>query len=385
MGYRSAALAGMLVLLPAPGAAEDGVTPTTIVLGCSTSFSGPRGGSGEQATRFGVDLYFKVVNESGGIHGRRVTTIYYDDADRPEEARANTRRLVEQDRVFAVIAPQGTPSVLATLPDLERSHVPLLFPLQGAPVTRGKKYVFSGMVLYDRQSRMTIDYLVGRRKYRKFAVLYQDDDYGKTFVKALGTDLARHRLKLVGAEPVPRGVTEVGAQVTRLKALTPQVTFLVLTPAPAIQALKDRQKLGWTSTVMVAAGPLSDDRYLAAAAEASDGVEGLSLWPDPLASDRPGVKRYREQMQKYFPKNEPNRYSLAGYFAAMLFTEAATRAGRELTRDGLVAALETLKAFDSGILPPLTITADHETQKRGFWARMERGRFRPVTDWLPSG
>ena len=116
----------------------------------------------------------------------------------------------------------------------------------------------------------------------------------------------------------------------------------------------------------------------------AEGVEGLSLWPDPLLAELPGVKLYREHMARYFPKNEPNRYSLSGYFAGMLFAEGAKRAGRNLTRDGLVAALESVRGWESGILPPITIGPDHETQKQGFWVRVERGRFRQLTDWLKS-
>ena len=135
---------------------------------------------------------------------------------------------------------------------------------------------------------------------------------------------------------------------------------------------------------MVSTGPLTDERYLALAGEAAEGVEGLSLWPDPLTSELPGVKLYRQHMQKYFPKNEPNRYSIAGYFAGMLFAEGAKRAGRALTRDSLIAALEGIKGFESGILAPLTIGPDHETQKQGFWVRVEKGRFKTLTDWLKS-
>ena len=89
-------------------------------------------------------------------------------------------------------------------------------------------------------------------------------------------------------------------------------------------------------------------------------------------------------MQKYFDKNEPNRYSLSGYFAAMLFVEGVKRAGRTLTRETLIGALENVRNFDSGILPPLSIGSDHETQKQGFWVRVEQGRFKPLTDWLKS-
>src|SRR5207245_4920855 len=109
---------------PLPARAQQGVTDAEILLGGSNSFSGPLAFTGEQATRYGVDLYFKVVNDSGGIHGRKVRTTYYDDGYRPQDAVANTRKLVEQDQVFAIIAPQGSPPVVATLGYLEQNKVP---------------------------------------------------------------------------------------------------------------------------------------------------------------------------------------------------------------------------------------------------------------------
>lgn len=379
----AAVFACLAVVLPAM-AADPGVTDTEIVVGCSNSFSGPLAFTGEQATKFGVDLYLRAINDAGGVHGRKIRSVYYDDGYRPQDAAANTKKLVEQDKIFAVIAPQGTPPVMATLQYLEENKVPLLFPFQGSPEVRGRKYVFSGMTLYDRQSRMMIDYLAGTRKVKTFAALYQDDEYGKSFLTSFEKDLARHKTKLVAAESVKRGVTDVSAQIAKLQAAKPEVTFLVLTPGPGAQALKERQKIGWTDTVMVSSGPLTDERYLALAGAAAEGVEGLSLWPDPLVSDLPGVKLYREHMARYFPKNEPNRYSLSGYFAAMLFVEGAKRAGKSLTRDSLVTALESVKGWESGVIPPITIGADHETQKQGFWVKVEKGRFKQLTDWLKS-
>lgn len=373
-----------LLLGGGPAAAQPGVTDTEIVLGASTALSGALAFSGEQSTRYGVDLYFRIVNEEGGIHGRRVRTIYYDDRSRPREALANTRRLVEEDGVLAVIAPMGSAPVAAILDYLAERRVPLLFPLQGSPAIRSRRWVFGGMTLYDRQSRMTVDYLVGARKLRRLAVLYQDDEYGRTFRAALAADLARHGLRLAAAEPIRRGLTDMSVPVARARAAKPQALLLVLTPAPAAEVLKQRQKIGWADVLMVSTGPLTDERYLALGGGAAEGVEGLSLWPDVVVSSAPAVERYREAMRRYFPGNEPNRYSLAGYVAGILFTEAARRAGRDLRPASLVTALESLKGWESGILPPITIGPDHETQKHGFWARLERGRLRPLSDWLTS-
>ncbi|OGK77755.1 MAG: hypothetical protein A2X52_08035 [Candidatus Rokubacteria bacterium GWC2_70_16] len=376
--------AALALVASAPAAAQQGVTDTEIVVGCSNSFSGPLAFTGEQLTKFGIDLYFKGVNDAGGIHGRKVRTVYYDDGYRPQDAVANTKKLVEQDKVFAILSSQGTAPVAATVDYLEENRVPLLFPYQGSTVTRGKKYVLNGMTLYDRQARMMVDYLVGQRKLKSFAAIYQDDEYGRAFLGPFEKELGRHGLKLAAAEPVKRGATDVSAQIAKLQVAKPQVTFLVLTPGPGAQALKERQKIGWTETLMVSSGPLTDERFLGLAGEAAEGTEGLSLWPDPLTSDLPGVRAYREALQKFAPKAEPNRYALHGYFAAMVFTEGAKRAGKSLTREGLMTALTSIKAFESGILPPISIGSDLEPLKQGFWVRMEKGRFKPLTDWLKS-
>src|SRR5207245_2842634 len=158
-----------------PAGAGQGVTAAAILLGGSNSLSGPLAFTGEQMTKFGVDLYLRVVNDAGGIHGRKVRTKWYDDGYRLREAQANTKKLVEQDRVFAIIAPQGTTPVVATLKYLGENKVPLLFPYQGSTVTRGRRWVVQGMMASDRMSKMMIDYLVSQRKYKKFAALYQDD------------------------------------------------------------------------------------------------------------------------------------------------------------------------------------------------------------------
>ena len=146
-----------LTLSALPAAAQTpGVSDTEIVIGGSNSFSGPLAFTGEHITKYGVDLHFKVVNDAGGIHGRKVRTIYYDDAYRPQDAVANTKKLVEQDRVFAIIIPQGSPPVVATLDYLDENKVPMLFPYQSSPVTRGKRWVLQGMTLSDRSSKMMI-------------------------------------------------------------------------------------------------------------------------------------------------------------------------------------------------------------------------------------
>lgn len=380
-------LIGIIALLMVaggkPAQAEVGVTDDTIVVGCSNSFSGPLAYTGTQLTKFGLDLYFKWINDQGGINGRKVKTIYYDDGYRPQDALANTKKLVEQDKVFAILAPQGTAPILATVDYLLESKVPLLFPFQGADVLSGKRLIFTSFTLYPLQSKLMVDYLVEKRKMTKFASIYQDDEYGKSFLRGFEGNLDRYKLKLVAAESVKRGAIDLSAQVAKVRQAKPDAVFLILTPGPGAQVLKEAAKVGWKDSVLVSSGPLTDENFIILGAGVGEGVEGLSLWPDPVHSEQPAIKKYREILEKYAPGNKPNRYSLFGYFYAMLFTEGVKRAGKDLTREGLIKALEGIKNWENGIIPPVSFSeTNHETQRGGFWVRVEGGVFKPVSDWF---
>ena len=137
---------------------------------------------------------------------------------------------------------------------------------------------------------------------------------------------------------------------------------------------------------MVSSGPLTDERYLALAGDAAEGVEGLSLWPDPVTSDLPGDEGVPGgTCRSYFPKNEVNRYSIVRLLRRhALRGRRQARRPRADARESLMTALESIKGWESGILPPITIGADHETQKQGFWVKVDKGSFKPITDWLKS-
>ena len=136
---------------------------------------------------------------------------------------------------------------------------------------------------------------------------------------------------------------------------------------------------------MVSSGPLTDERYLALAGDAAEGVEGLSLWPDPVTSDLPGMKAYREAHAEVLSaRTSPTATRSPATSPPCSSPRAPSGPGANLTRENLVTSLEGIKGWDSGILPPITIGADHETQRQGFWVKVEKGRFKQLTDWLKS-
>ena len=368
----------------ATAGAEVGVTDTSVLVGCSNSFSGPLVYPGTQLVNYGLEVYIKYINEQGGVNGRKILTKYYDDGYKPQNAVANTRRLVERDKVFAILSSQGTSPVMATVKYLTQKKVPLLFPFQGVPI-KGVKTIFTSFVPYPTQSETVVTWLVKEKGFKRIGMLYQDDKYGYTFRDPAKKVLGQMGLKLVAAESYKRGAVDLSAQIAKLKSANLDACLLVCTPKPGAAALREAHKQGWKGTKLVSSGPLTDEKFVILSGGVGEGVWGLSLWPDPVHSNAPAVVEFRKIMQKYGKKknNKPNRYSIFGYFYAKLFVEGLKRAGRDLTRDSFIAALEGMKNWKNGILPPVSFSpANHLAQDAGFMVEVKGNVFKPISGWI---
>jgi branched-chain amino acid transport system substrate-binding protein len=364
--------------------AEVGVTNDSILVGCSNSFSGPLVYPGTQLVNNGLESYIGYVNAQGGVNGRKILTQYYDDGYKPQNAVANTKRLVEQDKVFAILASQGTGAVMATVKYLTQNKVPLLFPFQGVPIS-GKKTIFTSFTPYSNQSELVVTWLVKVKGFKRIGILYQDDAYGYTFRDPGQKALEKLGLKWAAAESYKRGAKDLSAQVAKLANAKLDACLLVATPPPGATFLKEAHKQGWKDTRIISSGPLTDEKYINLSGGVGEGVWGLSLWPDPVHSQDPAVVEYRKIVEKYGKDRdkEPNRYSLFGYFYAKLFVEGLKRAGKNVTRESYIAALEGIKNWQNGMIPPVSFSAtDHLTQNSGFMVEVQNGIFRPISGWL---
>jgi branched-chain amino acid transport system substrate-binding protein len=365
-------------------AAEVGVTDDSILVGCSNSFSGPLVYPGTQLVNNGLESYIGYINAQGGVNGRKILTKYYDDGYKPQNAVANTKRLVEQDKVFAILSSQGTPPVAATIKYLTQNKVPLLFPFYGA-TTPGQKYIFNSFTRYPTQSELVITWLAKVKGFKRFGILYQDDKYGYTFRDPGQKTLKKLGLKWVAAESYKRGVKDLSAQVAKLKKANLDAVLLVATPPPGATFLREAHKQGWKNTKIISSGPLTDEKYINLSGGVGEGVWGLSLWPDPVNSNEPAVVEYREIVGKYGKDRDktPNRYSLFGYYYAKLFVEGLKRAGKNVTRESYIATLEGIKNWESGIIPPVSFSAtDHLAQNSGFMVEVRQSVFRPISGWM---
>jgi branched-chain amino acid transport system substrate-binding protein len=365
--------------------AEVGVTDDSILVGCSNSFSGPLVYPGTQLVNNGLEAYFGYINDRGGVHGRKIITQYYDDGYKPQNAVANTKRLVEQDKVFAILSSQGTPPVGATIKYLTENKIPLLFPFYGAP-TPGEKYIFNSFTRYPSQAELVVTWLVKVKGFKRIGMLYQDDSYGYQFRDPANKALEQMGLKkLAVEESYKRGTTDLSAQVAKLRTANLDACLLVATPPPGAAFLKEAHKQGWKDTKIISSGPLTDEKYINLSGGVGEGIWGLSLWPDPVNSNDPAVVEYREIVEKYGKDRDktPNRYSLFGYFYAKLFVVGLQRAGKDLTRESYIAALEGIKDWKNGIIPPVSFSAtNHLAQNSGFMVEVQKGVFKPISGWI---
>ncbi|GAB4250313.1 MAG: hypothetical protein Kow0054_08060 [Deferrisoma sp.] len=226
-------------------------------------------------------------------------------------------------------------------------------------------------------------WLTEKKGFKRIGIIYQDDAYGKFFLDTLTAELKAKGLEVAVAESVKRGATDVAPQVAKIAQADLDACLLALVPGPGAQVLKEAAKIGLKKTKLISSGPLTDEKFLVLSGGVGEGVWGLSLWPDPVRDESPAMKEYREILRKYRPGHEPNRYNLYGYFYTKLFCEGLQRAGRDLTREGLIAALESIQNWENGIIRPVSFGPDdHLAQDEGFMVEVQGGRFVPISGWL---
>jgi branched-chain amino acid transport system substrate-binding protein len=221
--------------------------------------------------------------------------------------------------------------------------------------------------------------------FKRIGILYQDDKYGHTFRDPAKKILEKFGLKLAAAESYKRGTKDLSAQVAKLRSANLDAVLLVATPPPGAAFLKEAHKQGWKDTKIVSSGPLTDEKYINLAGGVGEGIWGLSLWPDPVHSKDPAMVEYREIVKKYGKDKDktPNRYSLYGYFYAKLFVEGLKKAGKNLTRESYIAALEKIEGWESGIAPPVSFSGtNHLSQNSGFMVEVRNSVFEPISGWI---
>jgi ABC-type branched-subunit amino acid transport system substrate-binding protein len=329
-------------------------------------------------------MLVSYVNDQGGIHGRKLDIASYPrGGERPIETQIeNAKRLVEEDEVFLLFN-FGGPGSVSIGQYAMASDVPYLFPHTALLTVDGDRHVFTSYPRYEGESMVMLRYLAESRGIKRVAVIHAPNVYGRYFAER-ARDLADELgYDFVGAEPLSGRAGSAAREVASLKGSSPDVVIMALYPEGARLVVEAKAQLDW-DVLLVSSGPLTDEQYLNIEGGHAEGTLGFCHYPDPNESDEPGIAEYRRLMAHYYPGHALNRYSLYGYVFGQLVVEGLDRAGRNLTRESFLNAMDTITEWDSGgILPPVSFSAaDHHAQRAGFICELENGRFRALTDWV---
>jgi branched-chain amino acid transport system substrate-binding protein len=360
-------------------AAEVGVTDTTIKLGTYQPLSGPLAPYAVLGRT--IASFFEMVNDRGGIHGRRIELLMRDDGYNPANTRAVVKELVEREKVFAMVGGLGTPTGLAVMDYLNDRKVPHVAPASGYSgwANPPKRYLFPQSTNYAVESRLLTRYAAEQLKAKKIAVLYQNDPFGKEGLDGV-TEMARKQgLHVVATVSYERTDTDYSSHALKLQRSRADVVLLWSTTKPTATLLKEAAKIGykphWVSSLVNL-----DPVMFKLAGEAWEGVVVAS--PYTLYS-APEAAPYREFMKQYLPDEPIGGFSVGGYAIAEVMTEALKRAGRELTREALVQALETFKDWDGVIARNITwAPSKRQGQNSVFFTRAQKGEYVKISDWL---
>ncbi|MEK7738134.1 MAG: ABC transporter substrate-binding protein, partial [Pseudomonadota bacterium] len=335
--------------------------------------------------RNGTQMRFDEENAEGGIHGRRLRLVIEDTGYDPKRAILAAQKLIQRDRVFAVIHNLGSPVVMSTLPLFLDAGILHLFPAAPLkevyePVHRLK---FAMSPSYAVSVPPAILHLVRTNNYQRVGILYQDDDMGQEVLRGLDAALAELRLPLCEKAGYKRGATDFSSQVARLRAANCDLVVLATVVRETIGAYTEARRGGWQVPMLVTASGYTAQTHQLGG-RIMDGLYGVVLSPHPYAED--ANSRLAEWIERYtrLYKIEPNTWSVMAYAGADMFIQALRLAGPHPSADKVSVALEATRTTRDFFGNPdfVLSPADHLANRRVRVAQIVDGRWRNVTDYL---
>jgi branched-chain amino acid transport system substrate-binding protein len=352
-----------LSVIATPAAAQKkyspGASDTEIKIGNINPYSGPASAYGLIGKT--IAAYFKKVNAEGGINGRKINFISYDDGYSPPKAVEQARKLVESDEVLLIFQSLGTPSNSAIHKYMNAKKVPQLFPATGATKWGDPKHfpwTMGWQPNYQSEARIYAKYLLEKYPNGKIGILYQNDDYGKDYVKGLKDGLgAKAKTMIVSEQPYETSDPTVDSQIINLKASGADVFFNVTTPKFAAQAIRKAAEIGWKpfhllNNVSNSVGSVLEP---AGTANAKD-IVSAAYYKDPTDAtwkDDASFKRWQNFMAKYFPEGDKSSsFTVYGMAVAETLVQVLKQCGDNLTRENVMKQAANLKDAEVDMLLP---------------------------------
>ncbi|MDP2848465.1 MAG: ABC transporter substrate-binding protein [Humidesulfovibrio sp.] len=364
-----------------------GVTDDLITLGSSLALSGHASYLGTQTLR-GALCYLNHVNDQGGVHGRKLKLVSYDDSYDPPRCLANTQRLIIEDQVFALFCYVGTPTTVKILPLLEDARIPLLGMFTGANALREpfSRYIINIRASYYQETAAAVRHLVNDLGLKRIAVFYQYDAYG--FDGLTGTELALKEFNLapVARGSYVRGTLDVEEGLTKIEDSRAEAVVMIGTYDPCARFIQLAQNNGFSPIFYTVSFVGAEELARRLGPESGPVVVMSQVVPPTEGADARkfsgGAQEYVELLAKYFPDEKPNSVGLEGYYNARILVEGLRRAGRNLTREGFITAIESVRDYELG--PGQTVNfgpENHQGMERVYFTRLKGGRFTLVESW----
>jgi branched-chain amino acid transport system substrate-binding protein len=353
-----------LVLGAHPAAAEKkydpGATDSEIKVGNIMPYSGPLSayaliGRTEAA-------YFRKLNDEGGINGRKINFISYDDAFSPPKTVEQARKLVESDEVLLIFQSLGTPTNNAIQKYLDQKKVPQLFVATGATKFGDPKnfhYTMGWAPTYQTEGRIYARYILKNLPQGRIGILYQNDDSGRDYLKGLKDGLGEEAAKRMIVAELPYDPTDptVDSQIVSLKTLGADIFFDEASPKFAAQAIRKAAEIGWKPVLLLASISNSVGSVLKPAGlDNSKGVLSTNYLKDPTDpawKDDPAIREWAAFMDKYLPDGDKtSTFSVYGYATAQTLAQVLRQCGDELTRENVMKQAAALRDLEIGVLLP---------------------------------
>jgi branched-chain amino acid transport system substrate-binding protein len=329
---------------------DTGATDTEIKIGQTNPFSGPA--SAYATIGKTQAAYMKMINDQGGVNGRKINLIQYDDAYSPPKAVEQVRKLVESDEVLLTFQLLGTPSNAAVQKYLNSKKVPQLFAATGASKFTDPKnfpWTMGFNPNYFVEGRIYGQYIIKEHPNAKIGVLYQNDDLGKDYLNGIKAGLGDKAAKMIVAE-ASYEVSDptIDSQILKIKDAGADLFFSATTPKQAAQAIKKIYELNWKPVHILDINATSVGAVMKPAGlEASKGVISVNYGKDPLDptwKDDPGMKKYFEFMAKYYPDGDKDSsFNAYGYSTSQLMIHVLQKCGDNLTRENVMKQATSLK------------------------------------------
>ena len=345
-GLASAAALLWTLAAPAGALGEPGVFDDRIVFGQSAAFKGPAAALGS-GMRDGILAAFREANEAGGVQGRKLELVAYNDGYEPNMAIENTKRLIQEDEVFALIGEVGTPTSKAAQPIASDAGVPFIGPFTGAEFLRNpyKRTVINVRASYYQETEAMVERLVEDLGVTRIAILYQDDSYGRAGLAGVTRALDKRDMELAARGTYKRNTIAVKRAVLSIRKGKPEAVIMIGAYKPCAEFIKVARKVGvdakFLNVSFVGSKALAKEL-----GPAGEGVIVTQVVPFPDDPKNPLVAKYQLALAASSSEGEPGFVSLEGYMVGRLSIMVLEALGDRITRQDFLGEIAKIGTFD---------------------------------------